>query len=422
MLTDTKNHQIQDTYMLNDIVGTKVTLRGKKIGIVADLIARENGTLPSVTHIFIKRSFGDPALLIPWEFVRSVTLEEIVVNIPVILDYENTPVPEMIKLKDHILDKKVLDMEDREIEVVYDIKLVGVSGKLYVSDVEISAIALFRRIGLSAFVNYLNSKSPKDKFISWKYIRPIAAPLGRFRGDLRLNILKEKLADIHPVDLAGIFEDLDNKQRISIFDELDSKHASVALEEASPKTQREIIASLKKEKLAQLLNHMTTGQIADLLSALPYNDVRIIMHMLDLRNARKVKAILEKQEEDIVNYSTTKYIRVAPADIVETVRDNYKNLARDKKIVMYLYVVDSTEKLIGVIDIRELLEAKDEKSMKDIATDEVISLTRKNTLKQALLLFEKYDFRALPVVDKTGRIMGVVSYRDIRTLKHRMLE
>lgn len=422
MLTDTQTHQIQDTYMLNDLIGTKVTLHGKKIGIVVDLIAKENGTLPYVTHIFIKRSFGDPALLIPWEFIRSVTLEEIVVSITDIKKYENIPVPEMIKLKDHILDKKVLDMEDREIEVVYDIKLIGVNGKLFVSDVEISAIALFRRVGLSWLVNYLNSKSSKDKFISWKYIQSIAAPLGRFRGDLRLNILKEKLSDIHPVDLAGIFEELDNKQRISIFDELDSKHASVALEEASPKTQREIISSLKKEKLSQLLNHMTTGQIADLLSVLPFNDVRIILHLLDARNVRKVKAILDKQEEDIVNYSTTKYIKVASTDIVDEVRDNYKNLAKDKKIVMYLYVIDDKEKLLGVIDIRELLEAREDKTMKDIATDEIIYLTSGSSLKTALNMFEKYDFRAMPIIDKGQKIIGVVSYRDIRDLKHRMLE
>lgn len=316
MLIDTQTHQIQDTYMLNDIIGTKVTLHGKKIGVIADLIAKENGTLPYITHIFVRRSFGDPSLLIPWDNIRSITLEEIVVRIKDFKDFENIPIPEMIKLKDHILDKKVLDMEDREIEVVYDIKLIGINGKLFVSDVEISAISLFRRIGLSWFVNYLNSRSPKDKFISWKYIQSISTPLGRFRGDLRLNILKEKLADIHPVDLAQIFEELDDKQRISIFDELDTKQASYTLEEASPKTQREIIASLKKEKLVQLLNHMTTGQIADLLSVLPYNDVRIIKHMLDDRNAKKVKAILDKQEEDIFNYSTTKYIKVAPIDIV----------------------------------------------------------------------------------------------------------
>ena len=422
MLIDTQTHQIQDTYMLNDIIGTKVTLHGKKIGVIADLIAKENGTLPYITHIFVRRSFGDPSLLIQWDNIRSITLEEIVVRIKDFKDFENIPIPEMIKLKDHILDKKVLDMEDREIEVVYDIKLIGINGKLFVSDVEISAISLFRRIGLSWFVNYLNSRSPKDKFISWKYIQSISTPLGRFRGDLRLNILKEKLADIHPVDLAQIFEELDDKQRISIFDELDTKQASYTLEEASPKTQREIIASLKKEKLVQLLNHMTTGQIADLLSVLPYNDVRIIKHMLDDRNAKKVKAILDKQEEDIFNYSTTKYIKVAPIDIVETVRNNYKDLAKDKKIVMYLYVIDDKEKLLGVIDIRELLEAKEEKKMKDIATDEVIYLTSGSSLKTALNMFEKYDFRALPILDKEQRIIGVVSYRDIKNLKHRMLE
>jgi magnesium transporter len=89
---------------------------------------------------------------------------------------------------------------------------------------------------------------------------------------------------------------------------------------------------------------------------------------------------------------------------------------------MYLYIVDTTGILTGVVDIRELLRARDNKQLKDIQTNRIISVRPKSTLKQTLTLFSRYDYRAIPIVDHFGKIVGVVPYRDIKRLQHRYFD
>ena len=129
------------------MLGAKVILREKKIGSLSDLMIVETGKLPEVRNFVITRPFGDPTLLIPWE--RMVTLEpqKLVIDIDDLKKFENSPPEDAILLRDHILDKKVLDTEDAEVEVVYDIRLVERNAKLYVTEVDTSKSARLRRLG-----------------------------------------------------------------------------------------------------------------------------------------------------------------------------------------------------------------------------------------------------------------------------------
>ena len=85
---------------------------------------------------------------------------------------------------------------------------------------------------------------------------------------------------------------------------------------------------------------------------------------------------------------------------------------------MYLYILDDQDKLLGVIDIKELLMAEDEVLLKDIMATKVISLSPESTLKQASEMFARYSFRALPLIDINGKMLGVVPYRDVMNLRH----
>ena len=89
---------------------------------------------------------------------------------------------------------------------------------------------------------------------------------------------------------------------------------------------------------------------------------------------------------------------------------------------MYLYIVDDSDILRGVVDIKELLQADDDASMLEIMVDEIIVLNPESTLKEAAGEFARYDFRALPVVDADEKIIGVVPYRDIMRLRRNALE
>jgi CBS domain-containing protein len=412
----------QKTYMLNELIGTKVLLHGKKIGALGDIIARENGTLPRVTHFYVTRPFGSPSLLIPWDRVRVITQGEIVVDIPDTKQYEAEPDETSIKLRDQVLDKKVLDTEDRDIDIVYDIRLIQINHSLLVSAVDISRVGLLRRIGLGWLTNKLSKTSGEDRTISWKYIQPLPTPLGRFVGDVKLKILKERLEEIHPADLADILEEMDYRQRAAIVSELDTERASEALEEIDPKSQRELISALKKEKIVQLLTHMTASQAADILSVVPYSEVRTILKLMNPARVNKIKSIMTKQERDIVNYATTRFIKFPPEMTVENARAAFYHAAKGKKVVMYLYVTDKNDKLLKIVDLKELLQARGSKTLRNIGVSTIVSLSPKSSFHAALKLFERYDYRAIPILDEEGKILGVVPYRDLRNLKHRFLE
>ncbi len=440
--------QFEPVYHLSEIIKKRVVLNGKKIGELADVVAQETGKVPEVTHFVVKRPFGDPTLLIPWAKVKSMMDDDIVVDLEKIEPYQGIPGDNVLLLKDHILDKKVLDIEDHEVEVAYDIRMVMRNGMLYVSDVDFSRYGFLRRMGLKRVADYIyrlafmagakniGASKPdilsrlliplankiKDRRLSWVYIQPLPTGLTGFKGDVKLNVLKERLADIPTVDLADILEEMDHEQRVAIFDKLDTQQASDTLEEIDPNVQRALVSSLKVDKVAQLIDEMTPAQGADVLSVLPWNEVKEILDLLKKENAEKPQSIIQTQEEEILNYATSNIIKLSPDLTIGQVQDDFKRIAKGKDVVMYLYIVDAEEKLLGIIDIKELLQAKEESLLKDIMVDHVISLDPQSTLHEASTLFQRYGFRAIPIIDPANKFLGVIPFRDVMKLKHRFLE
>ncbi len=186
--------------------------------------------------------------------------------------------------------------------------------------------------------------------------------------------------------------------------------------------QRDLVSSLRKEKAALLIDEMTPGQAADVLAALPSAEANIILKLLNEEKARKIQSILEKQEENILCFATLNFLKFVPDMTVEQAREEYQRIAKGKDVIMYLYVVDSQNKLLGVIDIKELLLADDEALLKDIMVTGIISLKPESTLKEASAMFARYSFRAIPVTDENNKINGVVLYRDVMNLTHHFLE
>ncbi len=100
----------------------------------------------------------------------------------------------------------------------------------------------------------------------------------------------------------------------------------------------------------------------------------------------------------------------------------YRKTAKDKDVIMYLYIVDQTDILLGVLDIKDMLQASDETYLKDIMTDNVIALDEDSNLKEGSAMFTRYGFRAIPIINESEKIIGVVTFRDMMKLKHRFLE
>lgn len=410
----------EEVYFLSDLVGAKVFADDKKIGKLGDMAIREDEKLPRVTHLVVNRPFGHKPLLIPWDRVEGLNPGGTVVHLESIAAYEGEPDESQVLLNDHILDKKVIDMDDKEIDVVYDIKLVLRNEVLYVTDVDFSRYALFKRLGLLPVMKLLfgGSNILKKETLSWAYVQPLPENIGRFKGYVKLNVLKEKLTDIHPVDLADILEDLGDEQRLALFEGLDTEHASDTLEEIEPRVQRTLISSMDKGRVADLIDEMTPAQAADVLSVLPEQDKEEIMKLMEHEESKKIESILETQDDTIANLTTASFIKFGPDMTIGEAIEAYRQTAPDTDYASIIYVVSSEERLLGVLNLHELLTARDMEKLSDIMNTQVISLAPGDTLAWATERFLRYGFRALPVTSENDMIVGVVPYRDIINLKH----
>jgi len=413
-----------EVFFLSEIIGARALSNGRKLGKLVDVIAVDQGKLAEITHLQIKPPFGDPAMLIPCSAVRTLSHREVIVDLADPKSFVREPSPDDVLVKDYLFDKKVLDIEDHEVEVVYDIRLLKRNGRLYVTDVDISRYGLLRRLGMTTLARILYARAGEEKkrLIPWSYVQALGPHLDSLQGELKLNILKDALSEIHPADLADIVEELDSEQRVTLLEELEPSQASDTLEEIDPAVQRDIVFSLKKDRVAQLVGEMTPGQAADILAVLPADEKRSITRLLDPRLVDKIGEIIEKQETNILNFTTTKFLRCTGEMTVEGTLRHFRRIARGMDVVMYFYIVDESGRLRGVLDLKELLIAEPASLLKDLMVESVISLKCDSTMKEAAAAFLRYGFRALPVVDENETMQGVVPYRDVMNLKHRMLD
>jgi CBS domain-containing protein len=415
----------EEDLFLTQLLGARAWVKSRKIGKLQDLVAVDHGKVAEVTHVQIARPFGQAALLIPLDRVRSLSPREIVLDIESDMKgYARDPFPQEVLLRDYLLDKKVLDVEAHEVEVVYDILLARTSDRIYVVDVDISRYGLLVRMELKGLAAFLHKRfgAARKRMIPWSYVQSLPPHLGTLEGNLKLSILKEKLSEIHPVDLADILEELDSSQRALLLHGLETEHASDTLEEIDPAVQRDIVFSLSNERVAELIGEMTPGQAADVVSVLPAAEKRKILKLLEPAQVAKIDEILEKQDTTILHFAITNFFKCSPEMTIGQARNELRNTGRSMNVAMYFYIVDESGKLLGVIDIRDVFIAEDTERLKDLMTEHVISLHKDATMKEAVNMFLRYGFRALPVTDERDFLLGVVPYRDVMNLKHRILD
>ena len=118
---------------------------------------------------------------------------------------------------------------------------------------------------------------------------------------------------------------------------------------------------------------------------------------------------------------TQGYISFPPVISVNEVLGQFREVARDKDVIMYVYVVDIENHLLGVIDMKELLQAESDNLLHEIMSTSVISFKSGDSLAEVADAFDRYSFRAIPVTDEDERMVGIISYRDVMSLKHKFI-
>ncbi len=398
-------------YFLNELVGTKVTLAGKKIGKVADLFAASSAAMPQVTHVAVGRPFGTPMLYVPWEDLAAFSEDEVVLAKPDLGAYVAEPPAGTIPLKDFVKDKKVLDIANREVEIVYDIRLAVRGGKLYVSDVDLTRHRFAHRMGLGSAAKERPPQPGNPRLVSWTLIQPLEN-LGSFSGDIHLRVLKEKLAELPPMDLADVLEVMDQEERVEVFHSLDNEKAAQVLGATEPRVQREILAETSAERVGQIFTHLSPAEIAEIISILPRDGSRQILESLKGDIGPKVHQILTEYEVPVAALAVHRLLLLPGELTVEEAFKRFRLQAPLCEVTMYVYVIGADHELRGVVDINELLQADPTSRLEQIMTRTVVTLPPTALRDEAEALFRKYRFRAIPIVDRSRHVLGAVRERD----------
>ncbi|HUX25641.1 MAG TPA: CBS domain-containing protein, partial [Burkholderiales bacterium] len=205
-----------------------------------------------------------------------------------------------------------------------------------------------------------------------------------------------------------------------IFSELEPEHASDTLEEIEPRVQRELISAMKREAAAKLIDEMSPAQAADILAILPTAEADEILKLIDKDSAPMVQQIIEAHDENVLLFATQQYVKMPEATRARDALENYREIARKMDVAMYVYVTDEKDTLHGVVDLRQLIVAEPEQAIGEFMTDNVITLNPDDTLHDAVDMIGRYGLRAIPVTDNQERLLGVVSFDDIKGITPRL--
>jgi magnesium transporter len=409
------NQTAPEFFFISELVGDRVVdLSGHMVGKLGDLEIQVEGIYPEVINLIVNRSFGRPPLAIPFSYVKHIDAKKTRIEIPEgVAPKEFKGEPERILIKGMILDKRIIDTDEYEVEVVYDIHLLHAEGRMFIVHVDVSKAGMFRRLRLGWLARLTQRGGKELRLLPWRYVQALPSDISRFKGDVKLKISWENISDIHPADLADILEELSGEERMSVFNALDTETAADTLEETEPRVQRQLVESLRRERIVELLNTMTPVQIADILEILPRYEADALRGSLPHEVSAKVNELLTEHEISLASISTNHYLALPETATVNDALTKFRDKTKRYDIIMYAYVVDNDGILKGVIDIREIIQAGPDETLGSIMTEQVVALYPDDTIADAAREFARYDFRSLPIVDKKGKLVGAVRHKDL---------
>ena len=287
------------TQLIRDKVLQEKGEKRMELGNLMDLEIRLSGRYPEVVNLIVGRSFGRPPLEVPFRYVKTIDTRRTVVELPAgvkLKEFDRESA--RILVKDMVLDKKIIDTDEYEVEIVYDIHLLHAEGRMLVVHVDVTKAGMLRRLHFGWLARLLWGEVKNIELLPWKYVQPLPTDIDRFHGNVKLTVSREKIADIHPADLADILEELSGDERMAVFNTLDTETAADTLEEAEPRVQRELVASLRHDRLAELFLTMTPAQIADILEILPRVDAEALKKSLPAETGGKGERAAERARRE----------------------------------------------------------------------------------------------------------------------------
>jgi Mg/Co/Ni transporter MgtE len=263
-----------------------------------------------------------------------------------------------------------------------------------------------------AALKHLLQRIP-PRLIPWDFVDLIETDPAR---RIKLKISHERLAKLHPADIADIVEELAPDEREAVFETLDHEVAAGALAEVDPKVQRAIVESLDSDRAADIVEEMNPDAAADLLADLTEERSSEILKEMDPAEREEVSELLEFGENTAAGRMNTEYLALAADATVEEGIDALRNYEGGVESVSTLFLVDKDGKLIGAVPLAKLVLGESTDRLASLAQEPLISCHAGASEKEVAELFDKYNLLTLPVVDDEDKLTGVITSDDVISL------
>lgn len=392
---------------------------GDKIANIKDLIVRINPvmgkseeTYPPVAGLLARvsgREVWIPANLVHTFEMQGATLYSAKVSLE---RYERRD-GEILLGKD-LLDKQLVDVEGRRVIRVNDLALGSIPNEFQnivrLLGVDIAFQAILRRIfsfGTTLAVRQINRH---ENLLDWADVEYFASSA----PTVRLNVSHERLAKLHPVDLARLLDELSYVQGAEIVNALDDETAADTLEEMQSDYAADIIEGLSEDRAADILEEMQPDDAADLIADLDEDKAQILLDLMEEEDSEEVRELLSYDEDSAGGIMTNDFLMLSAdlsaADALRQIR----LMEEQPEFVDYIYVVEpGTERLIGVAALRDVVFSPVRtRTLNELSVKDYVSVHTDTQAEDAAALLADYGFRAMPVLNERGEIQGIITFDD----------
>jgi len=394
-------------------------VKGEYVGILKDLAVDPSQDALRVAAYLVKTP-GKNVVCITYEQMQSVSVRagQTTVAVDAVRCY--APDEALMHVKKDVLDQQIIDVNHRKVvrvnDVDFDIEPTDGHTELRILAVNVGLGAAVRRLLQGILAKHVIREVAglfPTKIIPWAFVNLIEPDPAR---RVKLRISFDRLAKLHPADIADILEEMSRDEQKAVIESLDEETAAQAISEIPTRMQADLIESMPAERAADVLDEMPPDEAADVLQELPPETSAVLLADMEKDEAKEVRELLGFEQNTAGAVMTTDYIVVSESAAVEGAIAAVKNYEGSLESVHAVFLVNGEGVLTGAVSLARLLLAEVSTPLKQLVSEPVISIDAHADDKAVVDLFHKYNLVVLPVVSEAGNLEGVVTADDVLEL------
>jgi magnesium transporter len=400
---------------LSELLGSPVfDAAGGQCGRVRELAIAPAEDRARVAVLIVRTKSGDRVL--PFSSVNAIN-GGLRTDTPVATWPAANGAEGLFLLSRDLLDQQIIDVHGRKVVRVNDVDLYQDTTNrhpiLKVGSVDVGARGAVRRLLKGVVpIHALHAllKRIPERPIPWEFVDLIETDPAR---RVKLKISHERLAKLHPADIADIVEELGPDEREAVFETLDEEVAAEALEEVEPKVQKAIVESLDSGRAAEIVEEMDPDAAADLLADLPEERTTEILKEMAPEEREEVSGLLEFKENTAAGRMNTEFLSLGVSASVEDAVEALRRFEGGIETVSIIYLTDSHGTLAGAVPLAKIVLATSSTPLLSLTQEPLISCHVGADEKEVAELFDKYNLLTLPVIDEHNKLTGVITSDDV---------